>query len=113
MKKVVWIYSLNVYDTSVPIGYGSPGVRDWRGKTFQAEMKAALQPAVDLEFISYNAASNEIPEADLIVFSSLNARYLSDEIRNKGLAIPFQDLYMGNVQAIKDDLMIFLESASA
>lgn len=57
MKKVVWIYSLNVYDTSIPLGYGYPGIRAWQGKSFQAEMKAALEPEIELDFISYNPDS--------------------------------------------------------
>ncbi len=112
MKKIVWIYSINVYDTSAPFGFGTPGVRGGHGKKFQAEMKAALQPEIELEFISYNPASNEIPEADLILFNSLDAKRLNDEITDKGIAIPFQDLYMGKVQDIKEYLMPFLETAS-
>ena len=113
MKKVVWIYSLNVYDTSIPLGYGYPGIRAWQGKSFQAEMKAALEPEIELEFISYNPDSNAIPEADLIVYNSLNARFLSDELRDKGLAIPFQDLYMGKFQAIQEYITTFLKSVPA
>ncbi|MEO1771902.1 hypothetical protein [Candidatus Enterococcus ferrettii] len=112
MQKVVWIYSINVYDTSAPFGFGTPGVRAWHGNKFQSEMKAALQPEIELEFISYNPASNDIPDADLVLFNSLDAKRLSDEITDKGLAIPFQYLYMGKVQEIKEYLMPFLKSAS-
>ncbi|MGM0215300.1 hypothetical protein [Enterococcus sp. AZ109] len=100
MKKAVWIYSINAYGNASAFVGGSgfgPGA-----KKFQEKLTADLLPEIDLQFISYDITSNEVPEADLIIYTHLSEKYLNDGIKEKGLSLPFQDVFMGNLEDIKE-----------
>ena len=104
MKKAIWIYSVNVYENGAPFGYTSAaGGR--KEKEFQQQLKEALLPEITLEFISYDAASDEVPAADLLLYNQLDGKYLPEEIKQRGLAIPSQDVYTGNLEHVKDAIL--------
>ncbi|MBO1307651.1 hypothetical protein JZO70_15855 [Enterococcus sp. 669A] len=100
MKKAVWIYSINAHGNASAfvggLGFGLGA------KKYQEQLKADLLPEIDLQFISYDIASNEVPEADLIIYTHLSEKYLNDGITKKGISLPFQDVYMGNMKDIKE-----------
>ncbi|WP_207942345.1 hypothetical protein DOK78_001030 [Enterococcus sp. DIV2402] len=99
MKKVLWIYSINVQDGGPPFGYGhntsGKGV-----KRFKEKLKEELPSDIDLQFISYDTTSNVLPSADLIIFNDLDSRYIPEKIKEKGLCIPYQNIYTGNVEDV-------------
>lgn len=108
MKKVKWIFSINSNGGGPPIGYGANMVGS-KVKKFQEKIKAELNPAIDVEFISYDTSNNDILNADLIVFNNMDARYINDDIKQKGICIPSNDIYMGNTENIKNIILNFFE----
>lgn len=100
MKKVIWIYSINVRDGVAPNGYGAilPVIF---AKKFQEKLKSALLPEVALQFISYDMTNGDLPVADLIVFHDKDTKFISNEIVQSGLSILSGDLYRGEVDKIK------------
>lgn len=109
MQKVVWIYSINVNEGGAPFGYASNTVgRD--AKKNQEKLKSALLPEIALDFISYDTDREEMPSADLIVFNDIDARYICDEIKEKGLSIPYQDIYVGNLAKAEDAIRLALKN---
>lgn len=119
MKKVVMIYSINVNDGVAPSGYANVvapysfgAATIYPNKKFQEKLQAELSPEVEIQFISYDMNSNEIPAADLIVYHDVDAKYLSDEIKKIGLGVSFQDVTTRNFTKIKEDITHFLATAS-
>jgi hypothetical protein len=41
-----------------------------------------------------------LPSADLIIFNDWDSRYIPEKIKEKGLCIPYQNIYTGNVEDV-------------
>ncbi|MDT2735589.1 hypothetical protein P7H00_00390 [Enterococcus pseudoavium] len=108
MKKVLWIYSLNVADGGGPIGYAVNTVGILT-KERQAKLQGELGPAISLQFISYDITSKAVPAADLIIFNDRDAIYLSEAVKKNGLAISYRDLLIGNEEKIIQMIKAFFE----
>ncbi|MDT2758168.1 hypothetical protein [Enterococcus xiangfangensis] len=109
MKKAVWIFSINVDDGGAPFGYAF-NLAGWRIKKFQEEIKEELLPDIDLEFISYDVTTNQIPAADIVIFNDKDSRFIADTIRKNGLSIPYQDVYIKDTKKIKDTILTFFNT---
>lgn len=102
MKKIVWIYSINV-DGVAPFGYGA-NLTMIKPRKFQEKLANELLPEFDVHFISYNTLSHDIPLADIIVFNDKDAKYLPEAIKEIGCCLLFEDIYKKNFTKIKEAL---------
>lgn len=99
MKKIVWIYSVNLKGMGL---YGNSTTMPLRqAQKFQETIKTNLPSDVTVDFISYDTSSTEIPKADLIVYNDIDSRYLSDDLKNNGIVIPFKDMISNNTREIE------------
>lgn len=107
MKKICWILSINA-DGVPPFGYAGSPVRPFPTFTskIQKELQLAFAPDYQLEFISYNVNSSEQPKADIFVYNDNDEVYMMDDMKKKGIAIPYLLFYKGEVEEIK----AFIES---
>ncbi|MGX6979452.1 hypothetical protein ACWN8V_09335 [Vagococcus elongatus] len=109
MKKVVWIFSINVDGGGAPIGYGAN--MTGRGpEKFKEKLKSELLPEIELQFISYDTQSHDVPVADLIVFNDIDSKFIPDEIKKNGLSVSPQEVYQGNIEEMKNTITRFLAS---
>jgi hypothetical protein len=77
-----------------------------QAQKFQEEtIKTNLPSDVTVDFISYDTSSTEIPKADLIVYNDIDSRYLSDDLKNNGIVIPFKDMISNNTREIEKILL--------
>ncbi len=99
MKKVVWIYSINA-DGKVVVGRFL-NMNQLSGRHFQAALKMALSPDIEVDFVSYDVNQTDLPSADLYVFHENDQIYLDQAIKNQGLSIAFKDIYTSDIEEIK------------
>ncbi|MCC9085772.1 hypothetical protein LOS25_16865 [Enterococcus faecium] len=66
-----------------------------QAQKFQETIKTNLPSDVTVDFI-YDTVNTEIPKADLIVYNDIDSRYLSDDLKNNGIVIPFKDMISNN-----------------
>lgn len=103
MKKVIWIFSINV-DGVYPFGYANMNFGPRVGlntKEFQADLCFKLHPKIDIDFISYNSANPEPIYADLILCTKQDIIYLTEDLKEKVVCLPFQLYYSKkNIDAI-------------
>lgn len=102
MKKICWILSINA-DGIPPFGYAGASIRPFPTFTskIQKELQLVFAPEYQLEFISYNINSSEQPEADVVVYNDNDEVYMTDEIKKKGIALPYLLFYKGKAEEIK------------
>lgn len=105
-KKVVWIWSLNANRTVSSVGYANSIL--FRPYKFQREMRAALAPKWEVEFISEDINDNEITAGDVTVVGQALSRYLKKEKYNNLVVVPEMDLMQFDYSAIKERLAAFL-----
>ncbi len=101
MKKICWIFSINVRGMA-PFGY-STTMNLRQAKSFQEKIKTLLPAEIETQFISYDISSNDIPAADLLVFNDMDSNYLSEEIKKQDIAVSFKDMVSGNTTVIRMD----------
>ncbi|WP_165004420.1 MULTISPECIES: hypothetical protein [unclassified Enterococcus] len=104
MKKIIWITSINT-DGVYPFGYGGLAVTPLTSvhlKKIQRELKSAFEPEYELEFISYNVNSQEMPLADRVIYNERDEVYMDEEMKKHGIKMPFLLFYQGKVEEIKD-----------
>ncbi|MCD5165022.1 hypothetical protein IV424_13025 [Enterococcus faecalis] len=107
MKKIVWIYSVNLKGMGL---YGNSTTMPLRqAQKFQETIKTNLPSDVTVDFISYDTSSTELPKADLIVYNDIDSRYLSDDLKNNGIVIPFKDMISNNTREIEKKILLAIK----
>ncbi|MFS0942905.1 hypothetical protein IGK28_002131 [Enterococcus sp. DIV0182] len=104
MKKAKWIFSVNV-DRVPPLGYMGTKAGQYlfgNGMKFQKELKAELMPEVDLEFISYDIREPKVLDADLIIYTDVDEKYLDEETKKKGFSIPYNLYFTKDTEKIRE-----------
>lgn len=101
MKKAKWIFSVNV-DGVPPLGYMGTKAGHGNGMKFQKELKAELMPEVDLEFISYDIREPKVLDADLIIYTDVDEKYLDEETKKKGFSIPYNLYFTNDIEKIRE-----------
>ena len=107
MKKIVWIYSVNLKSMGL---YGNSTTVPLRqAQKFQKIIKTKLRSDVTIDFISYDISSTEIPKADLVVYNDIDSRYLSEEIKKNGMVIPFKNIISNNTHEIEKKILLAIK----
>ena len=105
-KKVVWIWSTNANQGTR--GFSTTFGFIVRPYKFQRELREALAPEWEVEFISADVLDDDIPAADVTMCGFSIVAYLDKERYHNLVVIPELDLMQYNYAAIKERLAEFL-----
>lgn len=105
-KKVVWIWSTNANQGSS--GFSTTFSLIVRPYKFQRELREALAPEWEVEFISADVLDDEKPVGDVTLCAQSILVYLDKERYNNLMVIPELDLMQYNYAAIKERIAEFL-----
>jgi len=108
MKQIIWIYSTNS-NGMAPFGYG-PTLTPNQSINFQENMQACFPSDIACQFISFDTANEVIPTADLLVFNDIDSKYLSTELKENALMIPFQQIMTSDLASLEKSILHALEA---
>ncbi len=105
MQKICWILSVNRDGATLFVGspaYAGPWL--FSNKE-QQNIKAFFQPTYEIDFISYDVLSEEVPEAAFILYNEMLAPYLPEKITKVGQPIAYVDIATKNYEQFKKALV--------
>jgi len=77
MQKICWILSVNRDGAMLYVGSPANGGPWLFSNKEQQNIKAFFQPTYEIDFISYDVLSEEVPEAAFILYNEMLAPYLA------------------------------------
>lgn len=105
---MVWIFSVSRDGMCVS---GFSGMPTYQPYQFQKEMREALQPEIEVNFISYDTGSHAVPVADLIVYDEKDGVLIDEELKRKAVGIPAQDIFSRNIEKIRNEIEMQLKKS--
>ena len=105
-KKVVWIWSTN--SNQGFRGFATTFGMLVRPYKFQKEVREALAPEWEVQFISDDISEDEIPKGDATICSRAMEIYLDKDRYHNLVVIPELELMQYDYSAIKERLAEFL-----
>lgn len=105
-KKVVWIWSTNANQGFR--GFATTFGMLVKPYKFQKEVREALAPDWEVEFISDDISEDEVPKGDATICSQAMVIYLDKDRYHNLVVIPELELMQYDYSAIKQRLAEFL-----
>lgn len=102
-KKVLWVWSLNNREQTVPAPAAMSGVT-MRPRKFQKELREALAPDWEVDYIS-DDLSEELPQADVIVIPETNRALYAERAKDAKIVwVSGTEVAENDVEGIKQKI---------
>lgn len=105
MQKICWILSVNRDGATLFVGSPANAGPWLFSNKEQQNIKAFFQPTYEIDFISYDVLSEEVPEAAFILYNEMLAPYLPEKITKVGQPIAYVDIATKNYEQFKKTLV--------